>query len=137
MKTLVVDAIAPEGLEYLREHGFEIDQLMRPSVATLYERVADYEALVTRSGTAITPELLEHAPRLRIIGRAGVGVDNIDVEACSRRGIVVVNAPVGNVVSAAEHTMGMLLALVRRIPDAHTTLKGFTWDRSIHGSELA
>src|SRR5437879_2706330 len=122
MKILVVDAIAPEGLAYLREHGFEIDQLMKPSLPTLYERVGDYEALVTRSGTAVTPELLEHAPRLRIIGRAGVGVDNIDVEACSRRGIVVVNAPVGNVVSAAEHTVGMMLARVGRIPDAHELL---------------
>src|SRR5499426_2238491 len=136
MKTLVVDAIAPEGLEYLREHGFEIDQLMRPSVATLYERVADYEALVTRSGTAVTPQLLEHAPRLRIVGRAGVGVDNVDVEACSRRGIVVVNAPSGNVVSAAEHTVGMLLALVRRIPEAHERLKTLEWNRGIYGSEL-
>jgi len=136
MKTLVVDAIAPEGLAYLREHGFEIDQLMKPSLPTLYERVGDYEALVTRSGTAVTPELLEHAPRLRIIGRAGVGVDNIDVEACSRRGIVVVNAPVGNVVSAAEHTVGMMLALVRRIPDAHDLLKAMKWDRGIYGTEL-
>src|SRR6266704_2650103 len=136
MKTLVVDAIAPEGLVYLREHGFEIDQLMKPSLPTLYERVGDYEALVTRSGTAVTPELLEHAPRLRIVGRAGVGVDNIDVEACSRRGIVVVNAPVGNVVSAAEHTVGMMLALVRRIPDAHDLLKAMKWDRGIYGTEL-
>src|SRR2546428_9295718 len=136
MKTLVVDAIAPEGLAYLREHGFEIDQLMKPSLQTLNERVGDYEARVTRSGTAVPPELLEHAPRLRIIGRAGVGVDNIDVEACSRRGIVVVNAPVGNVVSAAEHTVGMMLALVRRIPDAHDLLKGMKWDRGIYGTEL-
>ena len=80
--------------------------------------------------------MLAHAPRLRIIGRAGVGVDNIDVEACSRRGIVVVNAPVGNVVSAAEHTMGMLLALVRRIPDAHNLLKSLKWERGIYGTEL-
>ena len=136
MKTLVVDAVAPEGLAYLREHGFEIDQLMKPALPLLYERVGDYEALVTRSGTAVTPELLAHAPRLRIIGRAGVGVDNIDVDACSRRGIVVVNAPVGNVVSAAEHTMGMLLALVRRIPDAHILLKSLKWDRGIYGTEL-
>src|SRR6059036_2225356 len=117
MKTLVVDAIAPEGLVYLREHGFEIDQLMKPSLPTLYERVGDYEALVTRSGTAVTPELLEHAPRLRIVGRAGVGVDNIDV-------------------SAAEHTVGMMLALVRRIPDAHDLLKAMKWDRGIYGTEL-
>src|SRR5438128_4183923 len=136
MKTLVVDAVAPEGLAYLREHGFEIDQLMKPPLATLYDRIGDYEALVTRSGTAVTPELLAHAPRLRIIGRAGVGVDNIDVEACSRRGIVVVNAPVGNVVSAAEHPVGMLLALVRRIPDAHDLLKAMKWDRGIYGTEL-
>src|SRR5713226_6192081 len=136
MKTLVVDAVAPEGLAYLREHGFEIDQLMKPALPLLYERVGDYEALVTRSGTAVTPELLAHAPRLRIIGRAGVGVDNIDVDACSRRGIVVVNAPVGNVVSAAEHTMGMLLALVRRIPDAYNLLKAMKWDRGIYGTEL-
>src|SRR5262245_25137543 len=137
MKTLVVDAIAPEGLAYLREHGFAIDQLMKPSLPTLYERVGDYEALVTRSGTAVTPELLEHAPRLRFVGRAGVGVDNIDVEACSRRGIVVANAPYGNVVSAAEHTVAMLLALVRRIPEAHGQLKRLEWNRNLHGSELA
>src|SRR5438093_10414560 len=136
MKTLVVDAIAPEGLVYLRQHGFEIDQLMKPSLPTLYERVGDYEALVTRSGTAVTPELLEHAPRLRIVGRAGVGVDNIDVEACSRRGVVVVNAPYGNVVSAAGHTLGMLLALMRRIPEAHARLKTLEWDRSIYAAEL-
>src|SRR5882724_9430807 len=136
MKTLVVDAIAPEGLVYLREHGFEIDQLMKPSLPTLYERVGDYEALVTRSGTAVTAELLEHAPRLRIVGRAGVGIDNIDVDACSRRGVVVVNAPYGNVVSAAEHTVGMLLTLVRRIPEAHARLKTLVWNRSIYGAEL-
>src|SRR6185503_16080763 len=116
MKLLVVDAIAPQGLALLREHGFEVDEVVRPSTEALYEKIGDYEALITRSGTAVTPELLGHAPRLRIIGRAGVGVDNIDVDACSRRGIVVVNAPHGNVVSAAEHTVGMLLALVRRIP---------------------
>jgi len=136
VKTLVVDAVAAQGLAYLRERGFEIDQLMKPPLAVLYERVADYEALVTRSSTAITAELLARAPRLRIIGRAGVGVDNIDVDACSRRGIVVVNAPVGNVVSAAEHTMGMLLALVRRIPEAHDALKALRWDRGIYGTEL-
>src|SRR5439155_1633525 len=75
-------------------------------------------------------------PRLRIVGRAGVGVDNVDVEACSRRGIVVCNAPYGNVVSAAEHTLGMLLALVRCIPEAHARLKALEWNRGIYGAEL-
>ena len=136
MKVLVVDAIAPEGLAYLRDRKFEVDEIHRPAREALYARLPEYEALVTRSGTAITAELLEHAPRLRFLGRAGVGVDNIDVEACSRRGIVVVNAPFGNVVSAAEHTIGMTLALARRIPDAQAVLKALTWDRSIYGSEL-
>jgi D-3-phosphoglycerate dehydrogenase len=136
MRVLVVDAVAPEGLRYLREHGFEVDEVARPSPEALAARLGEYEALVTRSGTAVTPELLRHAPRLRIVGRAGVGVDNIDVDACSRRGIVVVNAPLGNVVSAAEHTLGMLLALVRRIPEAHAALKAQVWDRGIYGTEL-
>lgn len=136
MRVLVVDAIAPEGVAYLRERGLEVDELPRAAPEVLHARLPDYEALITRSGTSVTSELLRHAPRLRIVGRAGVGVDNIDVDACSRRGIVVVNAPFGNVVSAAEHTLGMMLALVRRIPDAHAALKSLTWDRSIYGAEL-
>ena len=136
MRAVVVDAIAAEGLAYLRERGFEIEQLSKPSAATLAHALADAEALVTRSSTAVTAALLDSAPRLRIVGRAGVGIDNIDVDACSRRGVVVVNAPYGNVVSAAEHTMGMLLALVRRIPEAHARLKTLEWDRSLYGAEL-
>jgi D-3-phosphoglycerate dehydrogenase / 2-oxoglutarate reductase len=136
VRVLVVDAIAPEGLAYLREHGFEVDELRRPSADELHAALPGYEALVTRSGTAVTSALLAHAPNLRIVGRAGVGVDNVDVDACSRRGIVVVNAPYGNVVSAAEHTVGMLLALVRRIPEAHERLKTLEWNRAVYGSEL-
>src|SRR5438093_710375 len=136
MRVLVVEAIAPEGLAYLREHGVEVDELAKPSPAELRARLPDYEGLITRSGTAVTAELLDHAPRLRSGGRAGVGVDNVDVEACSRRGIVVCNAPYGNVVSAAEHTLGMLLALVRRIPEAHARLKALEWNRGIYGAEL-
>lgn len=136
MHVLVVDAVAPEGLAYLKEHGFTVEQLHRPPIETLHGRLAEADALITRSGTAVTPALLAHAPRLRIVGRAGVGVDNVDVEACSRRGIVVVNAPYGNVVSAAEHTLAMLLACLRRVPEAHAGLKALTWDRSIYGREL-
>ena len=136
MRVLVVDAIAPEGLAYLRERSIQVDELAKPPRETLYARIGDYDGLITRSGTAVTAELLDHAPRLRIVGRAGVGVDNVDVEACSRRGILVCNAPYGNVVSAAEHTIGMLLALVRRIPDAHARLKALEWDRSFYGAEL-
>jgi D-3-phosphoglycerate dehydrogenase len=136
MRVLVADAIAAEGVAYLRDHGFEVDVLAKPDRETLPARIGDYDALITRSDTAVTPDLLHHARQLKIVGRAGVGVDNIDVEACSRRGIVVVNAPYGNVVSAAEHTIGVLLALIRRIPEAHQSLKALGWDRTFYGAEL-
>src|SRR4029450_11654496 len=137
MNVLVIDAIAPEGLAYLRERGFQVDEVSsKLPRAELLDRLADYEAIITRSSTTVTPEFLAHARRLRILGRAGVGVDNIDIDACSRQGVVVVNAPYGNVVSAAEHTVGMLLALVRKIPAAHDALKRLHWDRGIYGSEL-
>jgi len=137
MHVLVIDTIAAEGIAHLRAHGFQVDQVSSALPrAELYERLADYEAVITRSSTAVTAEFLARARRLRILGRAGVGVDNIDVEACSRQGVVVVNAPDGNVVSAAEHTIGMLLALLRRIPEANETLKRLAWDRSVYGAEL-
>src|SRR5262245_29260870 len=138
MRVLVIDAIAPEGIAHLRERGFEVDMVASSlPKAELYGRLGDYEAIVTRSSTAVTAELLARARRLRILGRAGVGVDNIDVDACSRQGVVVVNAPYGNVVSAAEHTVGMLLALLRKIPFANDALKRLEWDRAIYGTELS
>src|SRR5689334_2343153 len=137
MKVLVIDTIAPEGVAYLAERGFQVDQVSsKLDREDLLGRLAEYEAIVTRSSTTVTAEFLGRARRLRILGRAGVGVDNIDVDACSRQGVVVVNAPYGNVVSAAEHTVGMLLALVRKIPLAHEGLKRLEWDRAIYGSEL-
>src|SRR5262245_34504723 len=135
MRVVVADAIAPEGAAYLREHGCEVVDVTGGG-HLLDRALTDCEALVTRSSTAVTAALLDRAPGLRIVGRAGVGVDNIDVDACSRRGVVVVNAPVGNVVSAAEHTLGMMLALVRRIPEAHAQLKTLAWSRAVYGAEL-
>lgn len=137
MKVLVIDTIAPEGIAHLTERGFQVDQVSsKLDRETLLARLGDYEGIVTRSSTTVTSEFLARARRLRILGRAGVGVDNIDVEACSRQGVVVVNAPYGNVVSAAEHTVGMLLALVRKIPAAHEALRRLEWDRGIYGAEL-
>jgi D-3-phosphoglycerate dehydrogenase len=137
MKVLVIDAISPEGIAYLTERGFQVDQVPgKLPKDELHARIGEYEAIITRSSTTVTAEFLTRARRLRILGRAGVGVDNIDVEACSRQGVVVVNAPYGNVVSAAEHTVGMLLALVRKIPLAHESLKRLEWDRGIYGAEL-
>src|SRR5574342_825164 len=137
MRVLVIDAVAPEGIACLRERGFEVDEVSsKLAKGDLYGRLADYEAIITRSSTTVTPEFLARARKLKILGRAGVGVDNIDIDACSRQGVVVVNAPYGNVVSAAEHTVGMLLALVRKIPEAHARLKTLEWNRSIYGAEL-
>ena len=137
MKVLIIDTIAPEGIAYLTERGFEVDQVSsKLPKDELHARLGEYEAIVTRSSTTVTAEFLGRARRLRILGRAGVGVDNIDVDACSRQGVVVANAPYGNVVSAAEHTVGMLLALVRKIPAAHESLRRLEWDRGIYGSEL-
>src|ERR1700675_4459073 len=137
MKVLVIDAIAQEGIAFLAERGFEVEQVSsKIPRAELFEKIAAYEAIITRSSTTVNAEFLGHARRLRFLGRAGVGVDNIDVETCSRQGVVVANAPYGNVVSAAEHTVGMLLALVRKIPAAHEALKQLNWDRGLYGSEL-
>jgi D-3-phosphoglycerate dehydrogenase len=137
MRVIVIDAIAKEGIAYLNERGFEVEEISsKLPREELLQKIAGSEAIITRSSTTVNAEFLAHARRLRFLGRAGVGVDNIDIDACSRQGVIVANAPYGNVVSAAEHTVGMLLALVRKIPAAHEALKQLSWDRAIYGSEL-
>jgi D-3-phosphoglycerate dehydrogenase len=134
VKVLVREKISEAGIELLREK-FEVDV---DSDGDLADKIADYDAIIIRSGTHLSKDLIERAERLKVIGRAGVGVDNVDVEAASRRGIVVANAPESTVVSAAEHTIGLLLALSRSIPQAHASLKEGKWDRSrFAGLELA
>jgi len=106
--------------------------------SALEEIIGGYDAIVVRSATKLTAELIERAERLKVIGRAGVGVDNVDVDAATRRGIIVANAPESTVVSAAEHTIGLLVALARNIPQAHAALKQGRWERSAYGgTELA
>ena len=134
MRVLVREQIAPAGVELLRER-FDVD--VEPN-GDLSEAIAGYDAIVIRSATRLTAEVLERAERLKVIGRAGVGVDNVDVEAATRRGIVVANAPESTVVSAAEHTIGLLVALSRNIPQAHAALKRGRWERGRYGGiELA
>ena len=133
-RVLVREPIAEAGVELLRER-FDVD--VDPN-GDLAETIGGYEAIVVRSATKLDRELIERADRLKVIGRAGVGVDNVDVEAATRRGIVVANAPESTVVSAAEHTIGLLLALSRNIAQAHAALKDGRWERSAHGGiELA
>ena len=134
MKVLIREQIADAGVELLRRK-FDVTV---DGDSPLEEVVGGYEALIVRSATKVTAEVLEHAGRLKVIGRAGVGVDNVDVDAATRRGIVVANAPESNVVSAAEHTIGLLVALARNIPQAHGALIEGRWERSKWGGvELA
>jgi D-3-phosphoglycerate dehydrogenase / 2-oxoglutarate reductase len=133
-RVLVAEPIAEAGVELLREH-FDVD--LEPK-GDLAEAIADYDGIVVRSATKLTAELIDRADRLKVIGRAGVGVDNVDVAAATRRGIVVANTPDSTVVSAAEQTIGLLVALARNIPQAHAALKEGSWERSRwSGIELA
>jgi D-3-phosphoglycerate dehydrogenase len=136
LRVLVKEQIGDSGIELLRRH-FDVDLGIDWSDAELAERIGDYHAILIRSATKLTPELIARATNLRAIGRAGVGVDNVDVPAATKRGIIVANAPQSNVVTAAEHTMAMLLALARNVPQAHMSLTGGKWERSkFSGIEL-
>lgn len=133
-RVLVREPIAESGLELLRSR-FEV---VEDAESPLEEIIAGFDAIVIRSATRIDAALIERADRLKAIGRAGVGVDNVDVTAATRRGIVVCNAPEATVVSAAEHALGLLLALARNIPQAHAALKAGSWERErFAGIELA
>lgn len=129
MRVLVSDPVAEDGIEYLRRHAdVDLKPGMKPE--ELLRCIPDYDALVVRSETKVTAQVIEAGARLKVIGRAGVGVDNIDVAAATRRGVVVVNAPTGNNIAAAEHTIGLMLAVARSIPQAHASLKAGFWRRS-------
>jgi D-3-phosphoglycerate dehydrogenase len=135
-RILVKEKIAPSGIDLLREH-FDVDLGEDWSDEELTERIGDYDGLLIRSATQVTGELIARADRLRVIGRAGIGVDNVDVDAATQRGIVVANAPQSNIVAAAEHTLALMLALARRVPQAHASLTSGKWERSrFAGSEL-
>jgi len=129
MKVLVADPIGEEGIDILRSHA-QVD--IRPGLKPeeLISTIGDYEALVVRSQTKVTAEVIEAGKKLQVIARAGVSVDNINVEEATRRGIVVVNAPTGNTTSAAEHTIALMFALARHIPRADAVLKSGVWRRS-------
>ena len=130
VKVLVSDPVSSEGLNLLREaEGFEVDEKTGLTEEELIQIIDQYDALIVRSQTQVTARIIEKADRLQIIGRAGVGVDNIDIAAATAKGIMVVNAPDGNTISTAEHTFSMLMALARNIPQAHLKLKQHIWDR--------
>ncbi len=130
-KVLVSDLLSQQGLDVLINNGnFKVDVELELSPEQLLERIGDYDALLIRSETRVTADVIDAAKHLKVIGRAGVGVDNIDVEAATRNGILVVNTPTGNTIAAAEHTIALLLALARNIVPAGISLKNRTWQRS-------
>ena len=137
-KVLVSDPMAPEGLEILeRARGLEVVNAPDLSHQELLEAVRDAEGLVIRSGTKVTAEVLEAAEKLKVIGRAGVGVDNVDVGVASKNGVIVVNAPGGNTITTAEHAIALLVALARHVPQATASMKAGKWEKKkFKGMEL-
>ncbi len=136
MKVLVKEKIAESGVELLRQN-FDVDLGLEMSDEELREAIGSYDAILVRSATQVTAELIERAGSLKVIGRAGTGVDNVDIPAATRRGIVVANAPESNSVAAAEHTVALMLALGRNVPQAHGSLVDGAWERSrFKGTEL-
>jgi D-3-phosphoglycerate dehydrogenase len=135
-KVLVKEKIADTGVELLRER-FDVELGLDWDGEELQQRIGEFDGILIRSATKLTPDLIGRAERLKVIGRAGTGVDNVDVDAATKRGIVVANAPEANSIAAAEHTMGLMLALCRNIPQAHASLAAGNWDRaSFKGTEL-
>ena len=131
-RVLVAEKIAETGVDMLRER-FDVDLGTDWSRADLLERIGSYHGILIRSATKLDAEVIERADNLRVVGRAGVGVDNVDVAAASKRGIIVANAPEANTVAAAEHTVALMLALARNIPQAHASLTSGKWERSKFG----
>src|SRR5512141_3263755 len=144
MMVLICDPISPKGIALLQQRPeFEVVVLQkRLAEAELLPVVKDVAAMVVRSETKVTRKVIEAAPQLRVVGRAGVGVDNIDVEAATQRGVVVMNTPAGNTVSTAELSFAMLLSLARKVPQAYSSMVAGKWDRKqfqgaeIHGKTL-
>src|SRR5512139_1952042 len=130
-RVLVSEELAPEGLAILRAEK-DIEVVERPPLKgpELAKEIGDYDALIVRSGAKVTAEAIAAATKLKVIGRAGIGVDNIDVPAATRRGIVVMNTPHGNSITTAEHAIAMMFALARQIPQADKSTQAGKWEKS-------
>jgi len=138
MKVLLLDNVDAVCADILKKRGIEADLVSKLDQEKLYETISNYDGLVVRSATKVTEELIQHAKgNLKVVGRAGVGVDNIDIEAATKLGVLVMNTPDGNTISTAEHACGLILSLVRNIPNAVASLKAGRWDRKLYmGTEV-
>jgi len=128
-KVIVTDGLQEVGAEALRREGLSVEVISTPAEAELCDRIADAHGLIVRSATKVTAKVIEAGKALEVVGRAGAGVDNIDVDAATERGIIVMNTPGANTIAVAEHTVGLLLALARKLPQAHGALKGGRWEK--------
>lgn len=138
MKILITDPVDQRCIDILMEEKFHVDIRVGTSTEEILNIIGNYEALIVRSATQVTSDIINAGKTLKVIGRAGAGVDNIDVQTATRRGIIVMNTPGGNTISTAEHTMSLILSLSRNIPQAHASLQQGVWDRKrFIGTELA
>ena len=129
IKVLISDPLSQEGIEILKDCKFKVDEVFKLSENELAKKIKGYDALIIRSGTTVTKKIIEASNKLKVIGRAGVGLDNVDIAAASKKGIVVMNAPAGNTLSTAEHAFSLMLSLSRNIPQANQSVKQGKWDR--------
>src|SRR5512143_3313942 len=137
MKVLISDNLSPIGVEILKKAGLEVDARSKTSVEEIEKIIGDYDALIIRSATKVTKELLDKATKIKVVGRAGSGLDNVDLAAATKKGVVVMNTPGGNTVTTAEHTIGMLFACARMIPQAYASMKAGKWEKKkFEGVEL-
>ena len=137
MRVLVADRIAQSGIDLLKSHSVDVDEKIGLGQEDLIEIIAAYDGLVVRSDTKVTKEILTAGVNLQVVGRAGVGVDNIDIKVATEKGIIIVNAPSSNTIAAAEHTIALILSLVRHVPQAHASMISGRWDRKDYmGTEL-
>ncbi len=137
MKVLISDNLSPTGVEILKKAGLEVDARSKTSPEEIEKIIGDYDALIIRSATKVTKDLLDRASKLKVVGRAGSGLDNVDIPSATKKGVVVMNTPGGNTVTTAEHTIGMIFACARNIPQSYATLKAGKWEKKKYeGVEL-
>ncbi len=136
-KVLVADKLSAQGLGKLREANFDVDEKLGLKEPDLVAIVADYDAILVRSATKITATVIDAATKLRVVGRAGIGVDNVDVAAATRKNVIVMNTPTGNSITTAEHALALLFSLARKIPQATASMRAGKWEKSkFEGREL-
>ncbi|HYF06246.1 MAG TPA: hydroxyacid dehydrogenase, partial [Acetobacteraceae bacterium] len=130
VKVLISDKLSPAAIDIFKRRGIQVDFKPGLSPAELRTIIGEYDGLAVRSATKVTRELLEAATRLKVVGRAGIGVDNVDVTSASARGVVVMNTPYGNAITTAEHAIAMMFALARQIPEASASTKAGKWEKN-------